>query len=195
MMRCLRFAVPAVLVLASPVWAQGNGGDCRVDGDLPGQIKRCSEIISDSTVLRPARGVAYLYRCQARDMQGDFSAALGDCLTSVDLNPDDASTYNSLNIVYRNLGRYRDSVAAATKAMELNPDEGSHYAGRAASYCKLGDYTASLKDRLKAIELGYLNVERVQEFLKSKGFYTKNVDGKMGDGTLKALRDWTDGGC
>lgn len=181
--------------LALPAGAvRADDADCRVSGDLKTQIDRCTDFIANAKTKRD-RGVAYLYRCQAHDMLGDSEKALEDCLTSADLNPDDSSIYNSLNIIYRNLKRYEDSIKAADKAIELNDREGAHFAGRAATYCKMGRFDLSYQDRLRSIELGYLDVSRVQKILKERSYYTGEIDGKLGAGTRGALKAWTDNGC
>ena len=123
------------------------------------------------------------------------SRALGDCLTAADLRPKDSSIYNSLSIVYRNLGRHRDAVDAANRAISLNDDRPAYYAGRAAANCKLGDVAASLEDRYRTIDLGYLKVQTLQRVLGDKGYYDGPRDGRMNRETRRGLRAWTEAGC
>lgn len=174
--------------------AQSRPGDCRVRGDLAGQIARCTAIIGDRNVDKVERGVALLYRCQAYDMDRKPDLALADCLTATEMNTD-SSTWNSLNIVYRNLGRLEDSLEAANRAIRMSPDKGGYYAGRAATLCRMGQVDRSLSDRLRSAELGYLKVDRIQQLLISRGFYDGQVDGRMTEATRAALRRWTEAGC
>ncbi len=186
--------VAAISWIATPAAAQST--DCRISGDNAGQIKRCTEVIANKRTSMNDRGIAYLYRCQAHDFGKQFTFALADCLTAADLNPDDSSVHNSLNIVYRNLGRLEESVDAASTAIKMTDGtKGAHFAGRAASLCKLGRVDQSVRDRVKAIELGYLGVEQVQSFLSNQGFYSGSPDGVMNRRTREALRAWTKSGC
>ena len=195
----MRFAVlgaiaAAFLTTVAPASAQ-DAADCRVRGDLDAQIRKCTDLIERSGTSARDRGVALLYRCQAFDMGGNPQRALEDCLAASGANPKDSSIYNSLNIVYRNLGRLEDSVAAASKAISLSGTEGAHFAGRAASYCKLGEVELSVDDRVRSIELGYLSASRVQNFLADRGFYRGTPSGRMDNATRRALEDWTRAGC
>lgn len=195
----MRFAVLGALAAiclttVAPASAQDDA-DCRVRGDLNAQIDLCTDLIERSGTSARDRGVALLYRCQAYDMSGNPQRALEDCLAASGANPKDSSIFNSLNIVYRNLGRLEDSVRAADKAIALSGTEGAHFAGRAASYCKMGRVEQSVNDRVRSIELGYLSVERVQNFLSDRGFYRGVASGRMDDATREALRAWTRDGC
>lgn len=190
----IRLTAAAIAITGAGMTAKADQAECRVQGDREAQVARCSEVIASASSRRD-RAVAYLYRCQAQDLLGRHRKALEDCLTAADLNPNDAAIFNSLNIVYRNLGRFEDSVAAASTAIRMRPLAGAAFAGRAASYCTMGRYAESYEDRLQAIEIGYLEVVRVQRFLSDRGFYAGEIDGDLGSGSRAALRAWTDGGC
>lgn len=196
----MRFSVLAAvaalcLTNVTPASAQNDPADCRVRGDLEAQIQKCTNLIERSDTSARDRGVALLYRCQAFDMGGRPQRALEDCLAASGANPKDSSIYNSLNIVYRNLGRLEDSVEAASKAISLSGTEGAHFAGRAASHCKLGNIQRSVDDRIRSIELGYLSASRVQNFLSDRGFYNGTPSGEIDYETRRALEAWTRAGC
>ena len=196
-MRLSVLAAVAALCLTNvaPASAQDDPADCRVRGDLEAQIQKCTNLIERSGTSIRDIGVALLYRCQAHDMGGRPQLALVDCLAATGANPKDSSIYNSLNIVYRNLGRLEDSVEAASKAISLSGTEGAHFAGRAASYCKLGNVQRSVDDRIRSIELGYLSASRVQSFLADRGFYNGAPSGEIDNATRRALEAWTRAGC
>ena len=188
----------AMAVAGLMLWAAAPAHaaiDCRVKGDMQRQVEACTSTIARSGVSASDRGAAYLYRCQAFDLMRQSGRALGDCLTAADLRPRDSSIYNSLSIVYRNLGRHRDAVDAANQAINLNDDRPNYYAGRAAANCKLGDVEASLEDRYRTIDMGHLNVQTLQRVLSERGFYNGPRDGRFNRETRRGLRAWTEAGC
>lgn len=192
------WAAVAMLVagLTTGAFAPAYAGiDCRVQGDMQGQVRACTSAIAKSDLSASDRGIACLYRCQAHDVMRQSARALGDCLTAADLRPVDSSIYSSLSIVYRNLGRNRDAVDAANRAISLNDDRPAYYAGRAAANCKLGDVAASLEDRYRTIDLGYLKVQTLQRVLGDKGYHNGPRDGRMNRETRRGLRAWTEAGC
>lgn len=189
MRKAVLFALAMMVALPTAAAA-----DCRKK-DKNAQLAACTAEIRASGATKAQKRTGYLYRCQANDILGKFNEARIDCLESLRLG-DDASTWNSLSIVYQNLGRYSDALDASNKAVaKTKKNKGSFTNTRANAHCKAGNVNASVNDRLAAINLGHFSAKRVQQFLKGKGVYNGLVDGKFGSGSKAALRKWTAGGC
>lgn len=169
--------------------------DCGNREKPAGMLSACTQLIESSSTPKDRLSEAYLYRCQAKDLQGDANAALSDCLTARDLDPDDSSIYNSLTIIFISLGRTSEAVEAAERGVELKPSDGNYWNGRANARCAAGQHEGSYRDRLKALELGRFSAEGLQKAMASRGFYSGAIDGKFGEGSKNALWKWTQSGC
>ena len=168
---------------------------CKNREDPVRMEQACSADIRNSATSDYDRGVAYLYRCQAIDMQGRPEEALADCLAAKDANPDDSSIYNSLTIIYLNLNQPERALAAAQRGVDLKPEDGDYVNGRANARCAMGLYEGSYKDRLRALELGRFTAKGLQNAMRSRGYYKGPVDGKFGPSSRSAVQAWTNAGC
>lgn len=185
------FIAVGTIGMTAPVQAQSND-DCR-NNDRAKQVQQCTQMIANAGDDRQ-KSIGFLYRCQAHDMLGNFKLALADCKESLKFG-EDASTHNSLAIIYQNLGDYSSAVAESTKAIRGNPDRGNYYNTRANGNCKAKNYQASYEDRLAALNKGHFSPSSLQTALKNRGYYSGNVDGNFGTGSKSALRNWTFAGC
>lgn len=191
-------ALAGAMLLAAPLApasAQDGYGDCSNRNDLPTQIAACTAMINDADQSNSRKAGAYLYRCQAKDMSGDPSGALADCVESSRLREDDPSIFNSLNIVYLRLKRPNDALEASNKAIALAPDNGGYVNGRANANCMLKNMDASYNDRLQALSMGRFTPDGLQRALQARGYYSGAIDGKFGASSKSALRAWTEAGC
>lgn len=187
-------ALCALVMISTPANAELMQA-CSDRSNPTGMVQACSVLIADGSAPQNMLGLAYLYRCQAKDLLGQPGDALADCLASRDLIPEEFQLFNSLSIVYRRLGRPDEALAAAQQAMDLAPDKHAAWNGRANARCDLGLYEESYSDRLKALDLGRFTAKGVQRLLKDKGYYKAKIDGDFGRGSRAALRAWTKAGC
>lgn len=189
--------IPALLALI--VTAPAHADDWTVCGDRsnPGSmLAACSMLINDPAVSRNDRAVAYLYRCQAKDMQGRTGDALEDCLASASINDRDASLYNSLTIIYLKLNDPAKALQAAERGVELEPDDGGYFNGRANARCAYGLYDGAYEDRLRALDLGRFSPASLKNALRRNGYFDGDAaDGEFGADAKTALRRWTFAGC
>lgn len=189
-------AIAATAALAAiPAKAQDQMAACENASSLAQQMEACTAVINDASRSQRDRGIAYLYRCQAKDIGGDAQSALPDCLEATRLNPGDSSAFNSLAIVFDNLGQYDEAVRAASQAIEVDPTYGNAYNTRSNAYCRGQQVQPSVQDRLKAMELGRLSADGMQRFLQSKGFYDGAITGEFGLASIQALTAWTEAVC
>lgn len=191
-------ALAGALMLTAPLTpasAQSDYGTCSDRKDLPKQIEACTAMINDPDQTASRKAGAYLYRCQAKDMAGDPTGALPDCVESARLRADDPSTFNSMNIIYLRMKRPADALEASNKAINLAPNDGGYLNGRSNAYCMMGNADSSYNDRLKALELGRFTPDGLQRALQARGYYEGAIDGKFGASSKDALRKWTAAGC
>ena len=185
--------VISVLGAFATTAAHAENGECRVE-DKNKQIELCSIEIAKAPNDR-VKGIGYLYRCQAFDILGNYSAALGDCERARDFLPEDGSVYNSIAIVHSNMGENSKAIAASSQAIKLTPSNGTFYNVRSHSYCEIRETNASVEDRLKAMRNGAFSAAQLQQYLQDAGYYSGSIDGNFGSASVNALERWTIDGC
>ncbi len=72
------------------------------------------------TLLNSNFDLAYIYRGNARDDNGDPRGAIADYNKSLQFNPKNASAYYNLGITYERLEDYTLAIANYTKTIELS---------------------------------------------------------------------------
>lgn len=167
--------------------------DCR-DSDRAKQVRLCTQVIANAGNDTSKKVVGFLYRCQAHDMLGNYELAVEDCKESLKYG-DDASTHNSLAIIYQNMKRYSDAIAESTKAIRGNPERGNYYNTRANGNCAAKNFQAAYEDRLAALNKGHFSAVGLQKALKKRGYYDGVVDGDFGPTSRVSLQNWTNAGC
>lgn len=92
--------------------------------------------------------------------KGDLFYDIGKYLTSIDcykkaiqIDPNNASSYNHLSIIKSELKNYQSAIDDYTKVIQLNPKDGTAYINRGAVKERAGDYLGALDDYSKAIQL------------------------------------------
>ncbi len=86
-------------------------------------------------------------------MLGQTDKAIEAYSHAIELNPDNASTYNNHGVAYTKKGEFDKAIVSYTKAIDLNPDFALAYTNRGAVYAVKGDYDRAIVDLTKAIEL------------------------------------------
>ncbi|MEM1161016.1 MAG: tetratricopeptide repeat protein [Pseudomonadota bacterium] len=173
--------------------AHAQSTDCR-DNNREIQIGKCTNAIKNAR-SDSERAAAHLYRCQAYDILGQYAEALADCQEAGRLNPSDNSVHNSISIIYQNLGRHDQAIAASSRAISGNDSVAGYFNTRSNAHCKAGNINASMNDRMLAMNKGLYTPQRIQEILKNKGYYNGPLDGNFGGGSRAALESWTRDGC
>ncbi|MEM7056186.1 MAG: hypothetical protein AAF557_01230 [Pseudomonadota bacterium] len=169
--------------------------DCGNRENPIGMLQACTTLINDPSTPQNRLSEAYLYRCQAKDIQGSPGEALPDCLAARGLDPEDSSIYNSLTIIFLQLNNPSEAVQAAEAGLKLKPEDGNYWNGRANARCAAGQFEGAYQDRLKALELGRFTAEGLQRAVANRGYYKGAIDGKFGEASKNALWQWTQAGC
>ena len=72
---------------------------------------------------------------------------------AIELNPNDAASYNNRGLAYKEKGEHDCAIEDYTKAIELNPKFAEAYVNRGNAYRETGELNRALEDCNKAIEL------------------------------------------
>jgi len=171
-----------------------SDNDCRVADDRVKQVRTCTQMIANAGDDQQKISIGFLYRCQAHDMLGNYELAVEDCLESLKFG-EDASTHNSLAIIYQNMKRYDESIAESTKAIKGNSDRANYYNTRANGNCAAKNFEAAYQDRMAALQKGHFTAEGLQKAMKSRGFYEGAIDGNFDAASQTAVKTWTYAGC
>jgi len=83
----------------------------------------------------------------------DYSQALGCYDKAIELNPDNAATYNNKGIALRNLKKYQEAITCYDKAIELKLDYEAAYINKGVALSDLGNHSDAITCYDKAIEL------------------------------------------
>ena len=75
--------------------------------------------------------------------KGDYDRVLQDYTKAIDLNPNDAMTYNNRGGAYYLKEEYESAIVDFTKAIELNPDYAIAYNNRGRAYGVRGEIEGS----------------------------------------------------
>ena len=114
----------------------------------------------------------YFYRGTTYIHLDDYGNALVNLNNALDLDETDASAYTNLGIVYRNLGRYDDALAAYAHSIEMcQSDCYIEYNNRGVVYSSLGRYDDALADYNHALTLN----ENYAEAYANRGVLYRNM--------------------
>lgn len=135
--------------------------DCREALGLRAEAYRClgeyGKLVADlDRVVRlaPERPEAWLNRGMGRRNAGDYLGALTDAAGALRRGPDDPTAAQLLRSeALRNLGRFQESIEAATKAIEAQPAFGWAYVVRGKARRQNGDVEGALTDFRRASRL------------------------------------------
>ena len=86
-------------------------------------------------------------------MIGQVDMAIEHYSQAIELNPNNASTYNNRGVTNNSKGNYDRAISDHNKAIELNSDFADAYNNRGAAYINKEDYDRAISDCNKAIEL------------------------------------------
>ena len=86
-------------------------------------------------------------------MLGQIDLAIEAYSHAIELNPNNASTYNNRGNAYGEKGDYDRAIGDHNTAIKLNPDHANTYTNRGIAYGKKGDYDRAIGDHNTAIEL------------------------------------------
>ena len=86
-------------------------------------------------------------------MLGQIDLAIEAYSHAIELNPNNASTYNNRGIAYGEKGDYDRAIGDHNTAIKLNPNLAEPYTNRGAAYDKKGDYDRAIGDYNTAIKL------------------------------------------
>lgn len=116
-------------------------------------ILECNKVIDSG--LYPER--AYYNRGLAYLKLGKYNLALADCLTSIELSPQDARGYYNCGISHYELGNYEQALKEFTTTTELAPNWMMGYYKRAMTFVELDQWADAEYDNLYAWYLNRLH--------------------------------------
>ena len=98
---------------------------------------------------------------------------------AIELNPNDAETYNNRGVAYSNKGDYDRAIEDFNKVIELNPDNADAYYNRGKVYSEQSDYDRAIKDFTQAIQLKPDNADAYNNrgiAYESKGDFDRAIE-------------------
>ena len=87
------------------------------------------------------------------EKQRGYDKAIGHYNKAIELNPEDAKTYNNRGNAYADKGEVNRAIQDYNKAIELNPEDVASYNNRGNAYVDKGEVNRAIQDYNKAIEL------------------------------------------
>jgi len=119
------------------------------DKDNPLGIHRRIQILDRNGLtagIYNNRGVVY-------KKLGQYTQAMSDYNSAIELNPKLAEAYTNRGVAYYDLGQYTQAISDYTKAIEVNPKYAEAYNNRGNAYTNLGQLNQAISDYNSAIEL------------------------------------------
>ena len=86
-------------------------------------------------------------------MIGQVNSAIEHYSHAIELNPNNAPTYNNRGVAYHIKRDHYRAIEDYTKAIELEPGVASAYNNRGVTYREQGDYDRAIEDYTKAIQI------------------------------------------
>ncbi|RKU21060.1 hypothetical protein C6499_22850 [Candidatus Poribacteria bacterium] len=123
--------------------------------DLQGFIEKRG--LHENAYTEFYKGVTSQNRADSANTEAERQEGYSDAIThytaAIELNPENAGTYNNRGVAYRNTGDFAAAIADFDKAIELAPEDARVYNNRGVAYRNTGDFAAAIADFNKAIEL------------------------------------------
>jgi tetratricopeptide (TPR) repeat protein len=173
-------------------WAYNNRGLAYEQLRRP---ERALEDYNTAVLLDPDFAVGFNNRGNVLAMMGDLEGAVADHTRAIEIDPEYSDAYFNRGRDFEELGDPEAAVRDYARALEADPDYVLARLSRAAAHCDLGNVDEAVADQLALLEIGHFTAEQMQEFLKSREFYTGPIDGIFGQGSRAALRAWAEAGC
>ena len=124
---------------------------------------------------------------------GNIQEAITYSEKAIAIDPDHASAYHALSVIYFDLGEFQKSATYGEKAIEKDPKDNRFYQWLASVYIEMGNERKAIANWKSALELnpedadscgsiGYVYYESgqyqeaKQYLLKAKGLYEKQGD-------------------
>lgn len=112
-------------------------------------IRLCEKAIE----LNPTYNFSYNNLGLARQMLGQYTAAIQDFTKSIAMKPDCFNAYNNRGNTYRLLNQYEKALEDHNSAIRIKPTAEDSYFNRGVDYQCLDDYEKAIRDFDKALEL------------------------------------------
>lgn len=112
-------------------------------------IRLCEKAIE----LNPTYNFSYNNLGLARQMLGQYTAAIKDFTKSIEMKPDCFNAYNNRGNTYRLLNQYEKALEDHNSAIRIKPTAEDSYFNRGVDYQCLDDYEKAIRDFDKALEL------------------------------------------
>jgi tetratricopeptide (TPR) repeat protein len=132
------------------IWCNGTTRE-GVSDDM--QIAGCTARIESGEESDINLFAAYYNRAFAHYNKTEYSLAIADYASAIQLKPTDPNPHVGRGLSYYHIDQYEQAVAEFTKAIELKPDSAEAYYRRATSYAALKKYDPAIADYDVAIRL------------------------------------------
>ncbi len=103
-------------------------------------------LVSPNHYIYNHRGLVYF-------TLSEYSKAINDFTTAIQMAPKDTRVYTNRGLTYRMMKKYDESLKDFNKSLELNPLWPDTFYGRSLTYYDLGDIHHALEDCDKAISI------------------------------------------
>ena len=94
--------------------------------------------------------------------KGNYQGAIADLNQSINLNPNNASAYNSRGNAHFKLRKYQNAIAQYDKAIALDPDYVEAYFNRGLAHTLMGNHAQAEQDHSRAEQLLDSQVDAIE---------------------------------
>ncbi|MHB2025389.1 MAG: protein kinase domain-containing protein [Elusimicrobiota bacterium] len=137
------------------------------------KIADYSSALSDAAkaiAREPQNAAGYYYLAAARNMNGQYQAAVEGATEGLAVNPAYVLLRDERAWAFEHLGRVRDAMADADSALELDPKDSYAYANLSQADAREGDARNALRNLARATALNPQFTVEYRKFLKNAGF-------------------------
>ena len=161
----------ALTLLATPgVAASASQNTCDQDGNTPGAIRACSDLIGSGQLDSATRSRVYFRRATAWLAEEEPAAAVSDFTRALAFDPTNIAAIEGRAKAYAILGQQDLAAADWSRLIAIKPADDLAYSGRADAKLAAGSSDDALADYTKAIEL---NANNRDAFLGRANVYDK----------------------
>ncbi|ABM79600.1 tetratricopeptide repeat-containing S1 family peptidase [Prochlorococcus marinus] len=143
---------PVVVAKNTATTADDYLAQAKASQSRKGREQTVIKLTTQALALRSSGG-GYFLRAYAKKKLKDYQGAIADYSKALEINPEDANTFNNRGNAKHGLGDYQGAISDYTKAIELDPQHALAYDNRGYSKHDLKDYQAAIADYNKAIEI------------------------------------------
>ncbi|MEM9370262.1 MAG: hypothetical protein AAGA26_03790 [Pseudomonadota bacterium] len=187
-----------LLLFVSTLSARASASDaetCSFSTDWGEREAACTRLIESGSVTGDNLSSALTNRCKARLSELRYDSALQDCNEAIGTTGTNWQAFDIRAVIYLGLGRYPAALDDLDRAERLNADWPARARARADTLCSMKRADEAMLQYRRAIQRGAFDAVGWQTFLSEAGFYSGEIDGVFGQGSMRALQSWVAATC